>query len=77
MTRNVLMRWWLDWIEVTGKSPAVYFISMETHAAYVVIAYFIVHYETPPKIVHQVYLSLLKTNQTCMERAHWTRMCQV
>lgn len=33
------------------------------HAAYVVIAYFIVHYETPPKIVHQVYLSLLKTNQ--------------
>ncbi|KAF4120545.1 transformation/transcription domain-associated protein [Geosmithia morbida] len=33
------------------------------HAAYVVIAYFIVHYETPPKIVSQVYMSLLKTNQ--------------
>ncbi|KAG5959424.1 hypothetical protein E4U57_000715 [Claviceps arundinis] len=33
------------------------------HAAYVVIGYFIVHYETPPKIVSQVYLSLLKTNQ--------------
>lgn len=33
------------------------------HAAYVVIGYFIAHYETPPKIVSQVYLSLLKTNQ--------------
>ncbi|KFH46680.1 Transcription-associated protein-like protein [Hapsidospora chrysogenum ATCC 11550] len=33
------------------------------HAAYVVIAYFIVHYETPAKIVSQVYMSLLKTNQ--------------
>ncbi|KAG5928504.1 hypothetical protein E4U42_000535 [Claviceps africana] len=34
------------------------------HAAYVVIGYFIAHYETPPKIVSQVYLSLLKTNQS-------------
>ena len=33
------------------------------HAAYVVIGYFIAHYETPQKIVNQVYLSLLKTNQ--------------
>jgi transformation/transcription domain-associated protein len=33
------------------------------HAAYVVIGYFIAHYETPPKIVSQVYMSLLKTNQ--------------
>ncbi|KAG6015295.1 hypothetical protein E4U54_003762 [Claviceps lovelessii] len=33
------------------------------HAAYVVIGYFIAHYETPPRIVSQVYLSLLKTNQ--------------
>ena len=33
------------------------------HAAYVVIGYFIVHYDTPPKIVSQVYMSLLKTNQ--------------
>ncbi|PHH92307.1 hypothetical protein CDD83_8021 [Cordyceps sp. RAO-2017] len=33
------------------------------HAAYVVIGYFIAHYDTPPKIVTQVYLSLLKTNQ--------------
>ncbi|KAI1805545.1 hypothetical protein F4811DRAFT_218653 [Daldinia bambusicola] len=33
------------------------------HAAYVVIGYFIAHYETPPKIVTQVYYSLLKTNQ--------------
>lgn len=33
------------------------------HAAYVVIGYFIAHYVTPPKIVIQVYLSLLKTNQ--------------
>jgi transformation/transcription domain-associated protein len=33
------------------------------HAAYVVIGYFIAHYETPAKIVTQVYLSLLKTNQ--------------
>lgn len=33
------------------------------HAAYVVIGYFIAHYETPSKIVTQVYLSLLKSNQ--------------
>jgi transformation/transcription domain-associated protein len=33
------------------------------HAAYVVIGYFIAHYETPAKIVVQVYLSLLRTNQ--------------
>ncbi|KAF7559003.1 hypothetical protein G7046_g5162 [Stylonectria norvegica] len=33
------------------------------HAAYVVIGYFIAHYETPSKIVTQVYLSLLKANQ--------------
>ncbi|RCI15754.1 hypothetical protein L249_2056 [Ophiocordyceps polyrhachis-furcata BCC 54312] len=33
------------------------------NAAYVVIGYFIAHYETPPKIVNQVYISLLKTNQ--------------
>ncbi|KAI1261293.1 FAT domain-containing protein [Xylariaceae sp. FL1019] len=33
------------------------------HAAYVVIAYFIAHYETPAKIVTQVYYSLLRTNQ--------------
>lgn len=33
------------------------------HAAYVVIGYFIHHYETPAKIVTQVYLSLLKANQ--------------
>ncbi|KXJ92734.1 FAT domain-containing protein [Microdochium bolleyi] len=33
------------------------------HAAYVVLAYFIAHYETPPKIVTQVYYSLLRTSQ--------------
>ncbi|KAI0810751.1 FAT domain-containing protein [Xylaria sp. FL0064] len=33
------------------------------HAAYVVIGYFIAHYETPAKIVTQVYYSLLRTNQ--------------
>lgn len=33
------------------------------HAAYVVIGYFIAHYETPAKIVQQVYYSLLRTNQ--------------
>ncbi|ROT39320.1 transcription-associated protein [Sodiomyces alkalinus F11] len=33
------------------------------HAAYVVIGYFIALYETPVKIVTQVYVSLLKTNQ--------------
>ncbi|KAK3373790.1 hypothetical protein B0T24DRAFT_553397 [Lasiosphaeria ovina] len=33
------------------------------HAAYVVISYFIAHYETPAKIVTQIYFSLLKTNQ--------------
>ncbi|KAI1339027.1 FAT domain-containing protein [Xylariaceae sp. FL0016] len=31
------------------------------HAAYVVIGYFIAHYETPAKIVTQVYYSLLRT----------------
>ncbi|KAK4104754.1 hypothetical protein N658DRAFT_418642 [Parathielavia hyrcaniae] len=34
------------------------------HAAYVVIGYFIAHYETPAKIVTQIYFSLLKTNQS-------------
>lgn len=33
------------------------------HAAYVVIGYFIAHYDTPAKIVQQVYFSLLKTSQ--------------
>jgi transformation/transcription domain-associated protein len=33
------------------------------HAAYVVIGYFIAHYDTPAKIVIQVYLSLLRTSQ--------------
>lgn len=34
------------------------------HAAYVVLCYFIARYDTPAKIVTQVYFSLLKTNQT-------------
>lgn len=34
------------------------------HAAYVVLCYFIAHYETPAKIVNQVYFSLLKNSQT-------------
>jgi transformation/transcription domain-associated protein len=33
------------------------------HAAYVVIGYFIAHYETPAKIAAQIYFSLLRTNQ--------------
>ncbi|KAI6272293.1 hypothetical protein MCOR27_008404 [Pyricularia oryzae] len=33
------------------------------HAAYVVIAYFIAQYETPAKIVSQIYFALLKVNQ--------------
>lgn len=33
------------------------------HAAYVVLSYFIAHYDTPAKIVSQVYFSLLKNNQ--------------
>lgn len=33
------------------------------HAAYVVIGYFIAHYETPSKIVIQVYQSLLRMSQ--------------
>ncbi|SZE99920.1 unnamed protein product [Blumeria hordei] len=37
--------------------------AINKHAAYVVIGYFIAHYETPAKIVQQVYFSLLKTNQ--------------
>ncbi|KAI0472046.1 FAT domain-containing protein [Xylariaceae sp. FL0804] len=36
---------------------------MNKHAAYVVIGYFIAHYETPAKIVTQVYYSLLRTSQ--------------
>lgn len=35
---------------------------MNKNAAYVVIGYFIAHYETPGKIVSQVYFSLLKSN---------------
>lgn len=34
------------------------------NAAYVVIGHFIVHFDTPAKIVSQVYLSLLKSSQT-------------
>ena len=33
----VFLRWWLDWIEVTGKPSSTYFISMETHAALVIM----------------------------------------
>ena len=29
----VFIRWWLDWIEVSGKPADTHFISMETHAA--------------------------------------------
>ena len=31
----IVLRWWLDWIEVSG-SPSTSFISMETHAAHVI-----------------------------------------
>ncbi|KAK8031517.1 FAT domain-containing protein [Apiospora arundinis] len=37
--------------------------AINKHAAYVVIGYFIAHYETPAKIVTQVYYSLLRTSQ--------------
>lgn len=33
------------------------------YAAYVLISYFIYHYETPPKIVIQIYVALLKAHQ--------------
>ncbi|KAF2090684.1 hypothetical protein K490DRAFT_53653 [Saccharata proteae CBS 121410] len=33
------------------------------HAAYVLIAYFIAHYDTPPKIAIQIYSQLLKAHQ--------------
>jgi len=33
------------------------------HAAYVLIAYFIAHYETPTKIVNQIYAALLRAHQ--------------
>ncbi|KAF1808723.1 hypothetical protein P152DRAFT_497353 [Eremomyces bilateralis CBS 781.70] len=33
------------------------------HAAYVVVAYFVAHYDTPPKIVMPVYQTLLKAHQ--------------
>ncbi|OAA68650.1 histone acetylase complex subunit [Niveomyces insectorum RCEF 264] len=38
--------------------------AMNKHAAYVVLGYFLAHYETPLKIVSQVYYSLLKANQS-------------
>ncbi|KJR83245.1 transformation/transcription domain-associated protein [Sporothrix schenckii 1099-18] len=38
--------------------------AMNKNAAYVLLGYFIAHYETPVKIVSQVYYSLLKTNQS-------------
>ncbi|KOO30832.1 hypothetical protein Ctob_013295 [Chrysochromulina tobinii] len=34
----IFLRWWLDWIEVSGKPSGVHFISMETHAANVISA---------------------------------------
>lgn len=37
--------------------------ALNKHAAYVVLCYFIANYETPAKIVTQVYFSLLKNNQ--------------
>lgn len=37
--------------------------ALNKHAAYVVLCYFIANYDTPAKIVNQVYLSLLKNNQ--------------
>ncbi|KAK8187026.1 hypothetical protein IWZ00DRAFT_456806 [Phyllosticta capitalensis] len=33
------------------------------HAAYVLVSYFIAHYETPPKIAIQIYSQLLKAHQ--------------
>jgi len=33
------------------------------HAAYVLIAYFIAHYDTPSKIVNQIYAALLRAHQ--------------
>eukprot|EP00966_Prymnesium_polylepis_P189340 4386616-Prymnesium_polylepis.1 len=30
----VFLRWWLDWIEVTGRAATASFISMETHTTY-------------------------------------------
>ena len=38
----VFFRWWLDWIEVTGKAAATYFISMEMHATYVIMCQMLV-----------------------------------
>eukprot|EP00966_Prymnesium_polylepis_P336918 7391810-Prymnesium_polylepis.1 len=35
MNNLVFVRWWLDWIEVTGRSSSS-FMSMETHAAHVI-----------------------------------------
>lgn len=32
----VVLRWWLDWVEVTGSTKAASFISAETHAAHVI-----------------------------------------
>eukprot|EP00966_Prymnesium_polylepis_P011497 264805-Prymnesium_polylepis.1 len=35
MNNLVFVRWWLDWIEVTGRSASS-FMSMNTHAAHVI-----------------------------------------
>ena len=38
--------------------------TINKHAAYVVIGYFISHFESPSKIVNQVYVALLKAHQS-------------
>ena len=38
--------------------------TINKHAAYVLIAFFVAQYESPPKIVNQVYVALLKAYQT-------------
>ena len=39
----VLMRWWLDWIEVSDLPSATYFISMQTHGAIVLLCQMIIN----------------------------------
>ena len=38
----VFLRWWLDWIEVTGRVATASFISMETNATYVIMCQMLV-----------------------------------
>lgn len=53
--RKDVIRFGWNWVKLEDV--------INKHAAYVVVAYFIAHYETPVKITMQVYQALLKAHQ--------------